>query len=193
MTLEILKRLILRNGKGNLISDTGIIPSHSFTQQFLKWLFAINDYIQYVTITNVAGGTDDIIEAIAQEYETGRIDAIANDDVYGLVVGTGTNAEANDDYALQTQIAHGSGAGQLVHGATGLTAPVSNGNVDLVVTRAFTNNSGGQINVREMGIYLKTRDDGGAVEYICILRDLESKDVPDAGVLTAQYILRTTV
>ena len=191
--LEIFKRLILKDGKGNLVSDTGLVPSHSFVQQFLKWMFANNGLLENVTVTNTAGVSDEITDWQSQANELGRIDAGSADDSYGIVVGTGTNAEANDDYALQTQIAHGVGAGQLDHGAVGLTAPVSNGNVDLVVTRAFTNGSGGQINVREMGVYMKTKDHESADEYICILRDLESKDVPDAGVLTAQYILRTTV
>jgi len=102
-------------------------------------------------------------------YRPFRIDCAAGVSAYGLVVGTGTNAVTLTDYKLQTQIAHGNGAGQLAYGAGSFVAPTTSGSDrywDAV--RTFTNNSGGDITINEVGIYAFSSNP----YYYCIARDL---------------------
>jgi hypothetical protein len=121
---------------------------------------------------------------------------VENDD-YGVVVGTDSTSVTNTDYALGAQIAEGNGSGQLLHGSTNIGAPgVSGSNVDMVITRTFTNDSGSSITVEETGIYLLGRAyGGGAVDYyFAILRDVTGGvAVADGNVLTVEYLWRTTV
>jgi len=79
--------------------------------------------------------------------------ALAGDNSYGIVVGSGTNVESFEDYALQTLIANGTGAGQLSYI---LSEPHSMSYAALVLSntlvRYFNNNSGGSISVNEVGL-----------------------------------------
>ncbi|MBA7546099.1 hypothetical protein ES705_38482 [subsurface metagenome] len=79
--------------------------------------------------------------------------AQAGIDTFGILVGSGTNAESFEDYFLQTQIADGAGAGQLAHGAQQPHA-VSYGDTTLtdLLVRYFNNNSGGNIGVNEVAL-----------------------------------------
>ncbi|GAI73856.1 unnamed protein product, partial [marine sediment metagenome] len=76
-----------------------------------------------------------------------------------------------------------------------VAAAVAAGNVDLVVTRTFTNSSGGSITVREIGIYCFSTDTGAIARYFCIVRDVLAtpQAVGNGEILTVQYTLRTTV
>jgi hypothetical protein len=74
----------------------------------------------------------------------------------GIVVGTGTAAEAFDDAALGAAVANGTGAGQMSYQAMALAAPSYNAGTltwTWVTTRIMNNNSGGTIVVGETGIY----------------------------------------
>ncbi len=81
----------------------------------------------------------------------------ANSIINGIQVGTGTDSVVWDtDYKLQTQIAHGAGAGQLQYSACADTphyvAPYTSGSSRIVeYWRDFTNSSGSAITVNECG------------------------------------------
>jgi hypothetical protein len=76
---------------------------------------------------------------------------------FGIVVGTGSTTVTNDDFKLQTQIAHGNGAGQLQHLATTVEGVTVAGNVTtLTVKRLVTNASGSNITVNEVGLIVQT-------------------------------------
>ena len=110
---------------------------------------------------------------------------------YGIVVGTGTNAVTNNDYALQTQIAHGNGAGQLSHSNTTITSSQVVGiNVDCLFSRTFANNTAGTIIVNEAGCYVSARDTG-VQRYYCIVRDVQTQPILPGQSLTVQYTFRT--
>lgn len=70
----------------------------------------------------------------------------------GIVVGTGNTAVALADYALATKIATGTGAGQLSYGSHTINAASGTTTITWVVTRSFTNSSGGNITIAETGI-----------------------------------------
>jgi len=194
----------VRDPEGKIISDTGEKPSRSFVIQFLEFLYGI-----FRGTTTSATATDGTEDSIVLTYSAPywidsqahfRVDAPINTSLYGIVVGTndGVVAESNTDYALDTQIAHGSGAGQMTHGASVVGATgVVGANVDLILTRAFTNNSGSAISdVKEAGIYVRYWYSfvPATYYYHCIVRDVFTAiEVPDKCSLTIYYTVRTTV
>jgi len=100
------------------------------------------------SIINTSGG-----------YQTNTVPGLtlaagAGDTSYGIVVGSGTNANTTSTYALQTPIANGTSAGQLQYGSTGVSAPDILGNtVTVTINRALTNSSGGTVTISETAIY----------------------------------------
>jgi hypothetical protein len=107
----------------------------------------------------------------------------------GLVVGTGTNAVALADYALQTQIAHGTGSGQLQYSASVVNLPSSDSTATtIILTRVFSNNSGGTVTVREIGAYVEGTE---SARKFCIIRDTTNIGVSNGAQLTLNYILKT--
>ena len=190
--VQLLLRCIVRDPDGKIITDTGRKPAKSFVIQFLEFLYYMFKYDANETATATDGTEDGFYYQIAEAYRDLRVDAGVSVATYGVVVGTGDTAETNADFALETQIAEGAGAGQLVHGSTTVGDPaVVGANVDLEVRRAFTNASGNTITVKEAGIYTM------AIEtyFHCIVRDVLAAeiDVPDKCSLSVIYTLRTTV
>lgn len=191
--IQLLLRLVVKNPDGKIISDTGRKPAKSFVIQFLEFIHFLFRYTAGNQSATATDGTEDIIyDTTAGDCSTHlRVDAGANDATHGIVVGTGDAAEDNEDYTLETQIAEGTGAGQLTHGSVTVEdAAVVGANVDLEVTRTFTNGSGDTITVSEVGIYTKT-----FTNYHCIIRDVleAGVDVPASCALSVIYTLRTTV
>lgn len=116
------------------------------------------------------------------------------DATHGPVVGTGTTAVAIGDSALATQIAEGSGSGQLSHQVTTLTTPSTVGSTrSFTLQRVFINNSGASITVNECGIYIQGHD-GTVTRYFCAVRDLVSPGVaiPNGGSGTLTYTISIT-
>lgn len=190
--VKALVRMVVKDPKGKIIHDSGDKPSHSFLIQFLEYIYAQFRYTGNFSATATDGTEDLFYDAAQNNARHFRVDAAANDGTHGVVVGTGDTAETNVDYTLETKIAEGGGAGQLTHGDTTVTAAaVVGANVDLVVTRAFINGSGGAITVEEVGIYTKQV----TPSYHCIIRDVlgASVIIPNLCSLSVIYTLRTTV
>ena len=84
----------------------------------------------------------------------------AGDNAWGIQIGTGTNAESFEDYALQTPIANGSGAGQMAYSAgeaTVLAYDASTRSYSAQIKRYINNNSAGDIAIAETGLICRTR------------------------------------
>ena len=138
---------------------------------------------------------------VASVIDTGNIsrtisgytimNAIAGDHLYGIVVGTGTNAVTISDYALQTKIAHGTVAGKLSYGAVVFPAnvTVAGSTCYFDVTRPFTNGSGSSITINEVGIYAKS----STGFYYCFDRTLSTVTIADGETKTATYRLSFSV
>ena len=195
--VTLYKRLVLSE-KGRVIKDSGWKPSRSYVLQFLQWVYCMNDDLNDLSMRDTGNTLRTVLEdTVCQFFDhMGYVMAGAGVDTYGIVVGTGTAAEDNADYALQTQIAHGSGAGQLEYGGQQETDPAIVGpNVDLLLTRNFVNASGDSITVEEIGLYVRIYDEEliPAARYFLFLRDLETQAVANGQTLTVIYTLRTTV
>ena len=122
----------------------------------------------------------------------------AGDDTWGIQVGSGTNPESFEDYMLQTRIANGVGAGQLSYieqdphriNYDPATRVLSN-----TMVRYFNNNSGGDIDVNEVGLVMN-QPQGGSIVYG---KRLQARDkltstvtVPNTGQLKVTYTVQLT-
>ena len=120
--------------------------------------------------------------------------AAAGIDTFGILVGTGTNAESFEDYALQTKIATGSAATELAYGlheahAETYTSGTKTYDVDIV--RYFNNNSGGSITVNEIGLVTNGYAPGSDNDKFLVARDKlgTGVEVADTGQLKVTYTI----
>ncbi|GAJ05195.1 unnamed protein product, partial [marine sediment metagenome] len=134
--------------------------------------------------------------AITASYEQVTMGYMASAAVNsnGIQVGSGTNAESFEDYALQTLIAEGAGAGQLNYAAS--LAPTK-GYAALVFTiawvRYMNNNSGGNVDVNEVSL-VHWGGKTGAKTLQLMARDHlpATVTVPDTGQLKVTYTIQLT-
>lgn len=168
-------------------SRTGIIlkrhrqPIHSWVMNALR-VHAnkmANAFVSPMTGTGGAG-----ISSIASNFGNSTVDG------RGIVIGTGTNASTFLDQALQTKIASGTGAGQMVVGSQSLVTTLTTGIVQSVVERTFANNSGAEITVNEVGIYGSTSLTASSTgSQHLVLRDVLGVGiaVPDAAEILVRF------
>ena len=158
--------------------------ARSFLKQYIVWLYLKATSPAAQSLTDTSGSASDVNRNTDLNIKTA-----AGTSTTGLVAGTGTNAVTLTDTKLQTQIAHGTSAGQLDYGASVVNQPSSDStSTTLILTRVFANSSGGAITVREIGIYAST----GSV-VLCIVRDTVTIALAIGDQLTLNYILKTTV
>ena len=113
----------------------------------------------------------------------------------GISVGSGTNAESFDDYVLQTQIAEGTGGGQL--NAIRSEGPVISENGLILINtlvRYFNNNSGGPVNINEVALVTGVYCGGGGRYNSLTTRDKlgATVTVQDTGQLKVTYTMELT-
>ena len=145
--------------------------------------------IQGVDGDNLAlavGSPDDV----SSGYRAG-----AGIDTFGILVGSGTNAESFVDYFLQTQIANGVGAGQLSHVESELNnLSYISGTKTLKneLVRFFNNNSGGNVSVNEIALVTHGRcGDAGTNDWLQSRDKLASTvTIPDTGQLKVTYTVQ---
>jgi hypothetical protein len=116
---------------------------------------------------------------------------------YGLVVGSSDTPNAVNTYTMGAIIPHGNSANQLYYGATTIENPQNPSGTNywiFRIIRTFTNNSGGSITVKEIGLIVKAIDSQSYVRYFLIARDVISPvTVPNGATLTVRYIPKITV
>lgn len=162
--------------------------AHSFLTAYLKALATHMASLDDFALTDI-GGVSRTIATITPI----TISAPSATTTRSLVVGTGVTAVAFTDTKLVTQIADGTSAGQLSYGAGVVNLPSSDAtSTTLIITRPFSNASGGTITVREIGIYALMSDTAGSLRQMCIVRDLATIALSNGDLLTLNYILKTT-
>lgn len=112
----------------------------------------------------------------------------------GIVLGEGDTAVDISDFAMETKIDEGVGAGQLSHLANVIGRPaVVASTCSFTIARTINNGSGGGVEVKEIGIYAKV--DNAPLNYACIVRDVLGAPgtVPDGGGITVTYTIKATV
>lgn len=99
--------------------------------------------------------TSGTIETYQSNIQNGGYAAGDSDVTYGIVVGSGVNVESFEDFALQTPILNGNGAGQLNYNPMEPYIKAWNGGIltfSDTLKRYMNNNSGGPISVNEVAL-----------------------------------------
>lgn len=196
--------LIVKKPDGT-IRERRVMKSKSFVRQFLDLLMVQMGMVNEVAYSEIRD-TGNTLRPIAFSSVNFAADAPANDDSYGIVVGTGSTAPTIDDYALETQIVDGVGAGQLQHGAVTYGLPTASATIShFTITRDLSNASGGAITVNEIALYVKgqqawlcsynDRDyNYTMIYYFMTIRDVVTGgiSIPNGDTLTVNYRIQAT-
>ena len=174
-----------KDGKVRKIIDR---CSKSFTIAFLQ---AITIQMKQSTMNII-----DVANASNLNYaddEQLKANGASSDDTIGIILGTGTTAPTNANYNIETIIDHGTGAGELSYGEQAFTDAVEVGaNVDLLLTRSFTNGSGGIISPTEAGVIVNTSLNH-AYRALIVRDTFSAVAVGNGEIVTVSYTFRTTV
>lgn len=113
---------------------------------------------------------------------------------WGIQIGSDDTAVVITDYKLNTQIAHGSGAGEMLYGAQTITTGGVSPNKYAKILRTFTNNTANPIDVKECGLVAYPYCQGIGPDPIMITRDVISPTitVAAADTLPLEIYLQTT-
>jgi len=190
MKRELWYSAVVRDPNGKVIARERR-KSRSFLRQW-------NDIIR----SQVTGATGyikridaDVVKGIAPEGQNIKMTSAGGIETsQSIVVGSGDTAVTISDYYVETVIAHGAGAGELNYqAATVNDSVVSAPNCGFVVERAFINDSGGDVTVREMAICVRMKGET-YFGYACIARDVlgAPQVIPNGGSLSTAYTLRVT-
>jgi hypothetical protein len=164
------------DGNGNLVSSI-TRPAHSYVKGMAMYLYAQMAVASPGSSLDT-GNTSRAWIAPNANINLGVSDAAAGDTTNGIVAGTGTNAVAQTDYALQTPIGNGAGSGQLMYGDMTFTVMATyEPNSSFTGTRILNNMSGGTITINEIGQYSWMYYGSSTKDYICIARDVVSPGV----------------
>jgi hypothetical protein len=182
--------------KTGKITLEGTKKSESFLQQFLQLLMALFlNASAEDKVTNVRD-TGNSVRAINIGYNTyfNRIflsDAIAGVVDIGIIIGTGSTAPTITDYVIETIIPHAT----MNYSAMNFAHPTADATTSqFTMTRNFSNVSGGDVTVNEVGLYSQAYEDA-TVRYFMVIRDVIAAGitVPNGQTLTINYRLQAVV
>lgn len=178
---------------GKLVRRTRKYRARSFLVAYIQHIRGFwNNAIESSLIdTAGASGNIDIPGNVPLFNVNAAIGVVTN----GLRVGTGTTAVAMDDNKLETEVAEGTGAGQMTHGASTISTHASGSTeASFTAVRTFSNSSGGTITVTETGVYCASDNSGGTIKNFALIRDVLSSSVAvtSGQVLTVTYTIKVT-
>ena len=137
---------------------------------------------------------DGTIDQVTPSSKTFSVKGASGQTNLGIVVGTSTTPVSMTDFSLGSQIPHGIGAGQLLYGSTDVTDLDFLSNMTrFYVTRLFTNNSGADITVNEVGILAHFYNRYGFTFPALIDRTLATFVVPHGSSRNVIYEIRVVV
>lgn len=117
-----------------------------------------------------------------------RFDGPAGASYFGIVVGR-TAGVTLADYAMNLRVDNGVGANQLQYGGNSLTGPVTVGSTrQFTIARTFTNNSGGDVTINEVGLI----DYTGSF-YFLVEHSNSTNTINNGASGTATYTMGMTV
>ena len=115
---------------------------------------------------------------------------------FGIMLGSGTDAVITTDDNIVTPITHGTSSGQLEYLGTfsPLDVTVVSSTASFMIERLFLNSSGGDVTVKEIGMYSLGVPSSGTYRLWCIARDLVSPAVTVANgeYLKVSYTIQVT-
>lgn len=197
--VEAIIELVVTRKDGS-VRERRAMKSESFVRQFLDLLMVQMDGVPWVQPLDVRD-TSNVLRQVTSGKQTFAANAPTGDATFGIVAGTGNTAPTITDYALQAQVAHGVGAGQLQYGNVAYGLPASDATTSsFTITRNFANASGNPITVNEIGLYVKAQEgrfDGSArqTRIFMTIRDVLAGGiaVPNGETLTVNYRFQCVV
>jgi len=198
-TLKIYVETEIKDKHGKIIKKQRF-RSRSLLTNFIKWMESLfecySGWYGFTTLTDRTGTAFDLPDDAARyAYDFGTIIAGATNDLFGVLVGSGTTAVSAGDYNLASPISHGTGAGQLQYQFMKLPEiTVVGAETRMKVRRQFINGSGADVSVNEVGMALQAVSIAAVVRRFLIARDvLPTTDVvPDGATYTVDYIIKVT-
>ncbi|NVM22097.1 MAG: hypothetical protein HWN68_10005 [Desulfobacterales bacterium] len=187
---------VVRDKDGNEVSRKQEYGD-SFVANFIKILFCAcmkhhaPDTGSVVTLTDTSNTvrTGSVIWAAYNATGTYKCNALSGNDDYGLLVGTGITPTDINDYALDTKIEEGTGAGQMEYGNHSIVNSTHDGSSYSYagITRTVANNSGGSIVVAEVGLVCYMDWDSSTDRCFLLIREVlgTAVTVLDTQTLTA--------
>jgi hypothetical protein len=194
----------IRNKNGKLL-ELKRFPAKSFVGNFLALLSCVfkgGAMTSYTTgTTYYCVGRNDPVNIGGSNIGltffltgTGSVyagcEAPAGSDVFGMQVGSGDTPVTMTQYSLQTKISHGTGSGQLLYGASTVEALTKDTTWYFRVIRAFTNNTGASVTVKEIGLVVQfAAGANNTYTQFMVARDVlpSPVSIPDGAALTIRY------
>ena len=179
----------VRNAYNHMFTE--LAAKNNDDSTFGPGLLSIKDTAGIIRYGDGAINLRENVDVVGKGYRAG-----AGIDTFGILVGSGTNAEDFEDYELQTQIVSGTGAGELSHVEQDAHVIAWDGGTKVLsneMVRYFNNNSGGGIDVNEVALVLA----GQPYATAGTMRWVQARDklgatvtVPDTGQLKVSYIVQ---
>ena len=159
---------------GEVIEDKGWTKANSLIRQFIDILA-----VQASGLNWNVKRTDDVILSLAPNAGAFAANAGNSNDIYGIVIGTGIAPVTISDNNLGTKIPNTTAN----HGIVTFAAEYPSASQSrAVISRVFTNNSGSQLNITEVGLYVSL-----TAGQACIERTLYSVSVPNLMSVIISY------
>lgn len=168
--------------KNGVIKEERTEIMHSFVRTYFDIMKMFIRGNRIGNFPNIGGGSSSVADN-ANKFTN----ANAGADYKGIFVGNGNTVFSIDDTQLDSIITHGTGGGQLEYGACTATVP-SNPRIGQL-SRTFTNSSGSQISVNEIGLGFREGSESSTTNPIMIARDVlgSSFDIADGEALKVDY------
>ena len=186
--VKLYADLAIKNKEAKIVWKK-TIECKSFVRQFLEIL--LTQMGQFYVSSKDTDGTSINLRPRNENY---KVNAGSGDANFGIVVGTGNTAPTINDYNLESKISHGTGAGQLQYGAVTFGEPTCDASsCHFTITRDFSNSSGAEIVVYEIGLICCAVDGGN--DKALIIRDVISAgiSIPNGQTLTINYRIKVVV
>jgi len=184
MQLEVQIELRDKNGK---VTKTKRKQCHSYVQQLIDIL---HDDMAYSFGADIKD-TGATMRTLTSGMTPWVVIAESARDSFGIQVGTDNTAVNIAQYHLIAQILEGSSSGHLSHLATSVGSPITVGSTrKFTIARTFTNNSGADITVNEVGLTVKPDTQSW---YFLIERTLLSFTIANGTSGTVTYTISVTV
>jgi hypothetical protein len=191
--LKISVQAEIRDKNGKVLKHVRKRLSKSYVRQMMDFIYMFN-LSASSTFINTSGvsKTASITQSASSGF-CGKVVALADNDLYGIQVGTGVTTPDIEDYCLTTKIAHGAGAGQLNYGLTVLGAVAIVGSTaKFTIARPFVNNSGNDIDVKEVGLVIAFEESSEDLFYVMLEHTLLSFTISNGTSGTVTYTISVT-
>lgn len=168
---------------GNIIGESEH-EANSLVKAFLAHLLA---HLSTSTVASIPDTTN-TSRSVANS-SSWSITGTSGAGTQGIVVGTGTTAVTLTDYNIQTAIVHGTGDGQLSYGGVTFDSSLTTSGSTLYfnISRTFTNNSGSNITINEVGLIT------ASTNKFLLDRTLSTNTINNGNSSTCTYKISITV